>query len=183
MTKPLLARLAPALLLATLGCATTSGSKTPSVPARAGHGYALLHQLLGQEAKVSMLLIIKSERKELGKLIDAISETTGNAAKQLEELADAAPPVDLRDTGLPGDEVRARESIASTRRDRLLAAEGRELELELLLSQNEALTYGVALTDVLARNESNEARLAFVRALWKDLSRLQQEVLAMLRAG
>jgi hypothetical protein len=172
-----------ALLLVTLGCAGTPAPKTSAATPRSGHGYALLHQLLTQEKKVSMLLIIKGERKELERVIDAISETAADAAAELEGLADAAPPVDLRNTGLPGDEVRARESIAATRRDRLLAAEGRTLEFELLLSQNEALSYGIALTDALARNESNEARLAFVRALWKDLNRLQGDVLALLRAG
>lgn len=79
------------------------------------------------------------------------------------------------------EEVRTRAAIATTRRDQLLAASGRDFELQLLWSQNEALTYAVHLADTLARSEPDAERLAFVRALWKDLARLQQEVQALLR--
>ena len=77
--------------------------------------------------------------------------------------------------------MRTRQAIAATRRDQLLAASGRELELQLLLSQNEALTYMAHLADTLSRSESDPTRLAFVRELWKDLTRLQESVLARLR--
>jgi len=77
--------------------------------------------------------------------------------------------------------VRTRQAIAATRRDQLLAASGRELELQLLLSQNEALTYMAHLADTLSRSESDAARLAFVRELWKELTLLQEDVLALVR--
>ena len=71
--------------------------------------------------------------------------------------------------------------IAATRRDQLLTASGGEFELQLLLAQNEALTYTTHLADTLARSEPDPARLAFVRALWKDLTRHQEDVQALLR--
>jgi len=46
-------------------------------------------------------------------------------------LASADPRLDLTDTGLPIEEVRTRQSIAVTRSAQLLAASGREFELEL----------------------------------------------------
>jgi hypothetical protein len=144
-------------------------------------GYALLYAILGQERQVSKLLIIKEERDALESVIDAISETCGAAYDRLEALAAQKPQLDLADTGLPAEEVRTRQSIATTRRDQLIAASGAELELQLLLTQNEALTYTTHLADTLARSESDPARLAFVRALWKDLTRLQADVQAMLR--
>jgi hypothetical protein len=49
------------------------------------------------------------------------------------------------------------------------------------LSQNEALTYIAHLADTLSRSESDPARAAFVRELWKDVTRLQEDVLALVR--
>jgi len=170
------------LLTVSLGCASTGVESRPrEAPAAAGQGYALLYEILGQERNVSMLLIIKEERQALETVIDAIAETCGTAYERLEELAKESPRLDLSDTGLPVEEVRTREAIAATKRDQLLAASGREFELQLLWSQNEALTYARHLADTLARSEPDAARLAFVRALWKDLTRLQQDVQALLR--
>ncbi len=165
-----------------LACASTSAPEhPPAAPVSPGHGYALLYQILGQERQVSKLLIVKEERDALEKVIDAIGETCGTAYDRLEQLARETPPLNLSDTGLPVQELRTREAIAATRRDQLLAASGREFELQLLLSQNEALTYAAHLADTLSRSETDPARLAFVRALWKDLTRLQGDVLALLR--
>jgi hypothetical protein len=170
------------LLAASLGCASTGAPSRPrEAPAASGHGYALLYEMLGQERQVSKLLTIKEERQALETIIDEIAETCDTAYDRLEELAKESPRLDLSDTGLPVEEVLTREAIAATRRDQLLAASGREFELQLLWTQNEALTYAAHLADTLARSESDSARLAFVRALWKDLTRLQQDVGALLR--
>jgi hypothetical protein len=165
-----------------LGCAGSDGpSRTQEARASSGHGYALLYGLLDQERQVSKLLVIKGERDQLETIIQAIAETCGEAHARLEKLGKADPGLDLVDTGLPSEEVRTREAIAATRRDQLLAASGRELELQLLLSQNEALTYIAHLADTLSRSESDPARAAFVRELWKDVTRLQEDVLALVR--
>jgi len=165
-----------------LGCASTDAPSRPrEAPAASEHGYALLHEILEQERHVSKLLIIKEEREALETVIDAIAETCGTAYERLEELAEESPRLELSDTGLPLEEVRTRQAIAATRRDQLLASSGREFELQLLWSQNEALTYAAHLADTLARREADPARLAFVRALWKDLTRLQEDVQALLR--
>jgi hypothetical protein len=170
------------LIAATTGCAGPGEAARPSNARPAsGHGYALLYEILGQERQVSQLLIIKGEREVLEAVIDAIADTCGDAYERLEQLAEQEPKLDLSDTGLPAEEVRTREAIAATRRDLLLAASGRELELQLLLAQNEALTYAAHLADTVARSESHPERLAFARALWKDLTRLLQDVQKLLR--
>lgn len=177
-------RLASLFLVGLLGCAHAGAPTSPQEgPAASRHGYALLHEILGQERRVSLLLLIKAERKALETVIDAIAETCDTAYDRLEDLAAEQPRLDLSDTGLPADEVLTREAIARTRRDQLLAASGREFELQLLWSQNEALTYASHLADTLARSESDPARLAFVRALWKDLTRLDEDVRALLRGS
>jgi hypothetical protein len=170
------------LCAAAFGCAGTGGeSAREPRPAPSGHGYALLHELLGQERKVSMLLVIKGEREALERVIDEIAAVSDAAYERLEELAEADPGLNLTDTGLPQEERRTRELIAATRQEQLLEASGRELELQLLLAQNEALVYASHLADALSRSEPDPERLAFVRALWKDLARLQQDVLALIR--
>ena len=174
--------LASVLLTASLGCASTATPSRPQeAPPASGYGYALLYEILGQERDVSKLLVIKGERPALETVIDAIAGTCGTAYERLEELAKESPRLDLSDTGLPAEEVRTRQAIAATRRDQLLAASGGEFELQLLLAQNEALTYTTHLTDTLARSEPDPTRLAFVRALWKDLTRHLEDVQALLR--
>ena len=172
------------LLLGLASACAGSARRDEPAPVRAapsGHGYALLHEILGQERQVSMLLVVKSEREALERVIDDIAEVCAAASQELEALAEADPRLDLADTGLPAEERKTREAIAATRRDQLLAASGSELELQLLLAQNEALVYLTHLVDTLSRSEPDPARLAFVRTLWKELTRLQGEVAALLR--
>src|SRR6185436_6154070 len=159
------------------------GAARPAHPGAAGRGYALLARLLDDERHVSMLLIIKRERDQLEEVIDAIDDTCDKAWDDLNDLADDDPPVDLENSGLPAAELQTREGIRETRKKELLDAKGRELEFQLLLTQNEALTYGAHLAETLSRTESNPERLAFERALWKDLSRLQLRVRDLLRQG
>jgi hypothetical protein len=171
-----------ALLVSGVGCAGSGApNRTQEVHASSGHGYALLYEILGQERQVAQLLLIKVERNSLETVIQAIARTCDEAFERLETLAESDPGLDLVDTGLPIEEVRTRQAIAATRRDQLLAASGRELELQLLLSQNEALTYMAHLADTQSRSESDPTRLAFVRELWKSTTLLQEDVLAQLR--
>jgi hypothetical protein len=165
------------LFTVALGSACASAPNRPvDEPGSSGHGYALLYEILGQERQVSKLLLIKIERDELETVIDSIDTTCDTAYARLGELALQSPQIDLADTGLPADEVRTRRAIAATRREQLLAASGREFERQYLSTQREALTYASRLADTLARREPDPARLAFTRGLWKDLTRLLQDV-------
>lgn len=169
-----------AMLFALLGCASAEPLPLPAQPAT-GHGYALLYEILGQERQIARLLLVKVERDDLEAVVDDIAETCDLAYARLEQLAAEDPGLDLTDTGLPAEERKTRELIAATRRERLLAATGWEFELQLLLTQNEALTYAAHLADALSRTDADPTRLAFVRALWKDLALLQEDVMALLR--
>ena len=176
-------RLASGLFAVWLGCAGSAAPVLPPPVASSGHGYALLYAILGQEKNVSQLLVIKGEREPLEAVIDAIAETCGKAYEKLGELAARSPRIDLSDTGLPKEELKTRELIGATRRDLLLGSSGRELELQLLVIQSEALTYAAHLADTLSRSEADPERAAFVRALWQDLTRHLHDVQALLRKG
>ena len=147
------------------------------------HGYALLYDLMGDEKDVSKLLIIKRERTELGNLIKEIAERSSRAHKQLEAFAKANPGLNLKDLGLPSAEVATREGISKAKGKQLLGAKGKELELELLLAQDEALVYGSHLAGAIAISEPNSERGQFLRELASDLGGLRQKLVDQIAAN
>src|SRR6266478_2523538 len=173
--RPRLSVLALIIILLVSGCATPP-SDPPATPVAPGHGYALLYDLLGDERNLSKLLIVKRERQELGILVKQVSQTCGHGYQQLEKFAKADGRVDLKDQGLPADEIETRKEIIRTRRKELLTVKGKEFELQLLLNQNEALTYGSHLAATVARDEESSERAAFLRQLASDLGQLRQRM-------
>jgi len=173
------------LTLLVSGCVHVASADDPphhSASAH-GHGYALLYDLLGDERNVSKLLIVKRGRPELGVLIKRISNICGEAHEHLEKFAQADPNVDIKDQGLPPAEVETRKQISSTRGKELLADKGKEFELQLLLNQNEALTYGSHLAATLAQGEESSTRAEFLRKLSSDLVQLRRRVVSTLLEG
>jgi hypothetical protein len=146
-------------------------------------GYALLFGLLGDEKDVAKLLVIKRERAELRDLIKAIAETAASAHKQLEDFAKADRSLNLTRQGLPPAEGTTRAAIARTKGKELLAEGGKEFELQLLLSQNEALTYGAHLAETVAKAEDNPQRVKYFQQLAADLLQLRRRVSTMLLAN
>jgi len=167
--------------------ACAAPAKRPEVQAGSdssdSHAYALLFDLLGDEKDVSKLLIIKRERAELGALIKQISRIAGDAHKKLAAFGKKDPHLNLKDLALPPGEIEARKAIAKTKSKELLTEKGKAFELRILLSQNEALTYGAHLAQVIAATETDHARGEFVQQLSRDLSALQRRVFDMLLAA
>jgi len=166
-----------------LGCRTaprpvseaeSSASTAPS------HAHALLFGLLSDEKNVSKLLIIKRERPELRALINEISERAGEAHKALEAFAKSDRTLNLKDQGLPSAEVLTRNAIAKARTKELLTESGKEFELRLLLTQNEALTYGGYLAATAAASDTSGDRRQMLQQLSTDLLQLQKKTGDML---
>jgi hypothetical protein len=157
-------------------------NSVPSIGPSGNHGYALLFDLLGDEKNVSKLLIIKRERSELKEVIKTISHTAGEAHKQLEKFGKADAKLNLKDKGLPAAETATRESIGKAKAKELLTDKGKDFELKLLLSQNEALSYGEHLALTAAAKETNPQRLQFLQNLARDLGQLRQRVVGILGA-
>ena len=146
-------------------------------------GYALLFQLLGDEKDVSKVLIIKRERAELRELVRQIAETSAQAHKKLEAFGRTGPELQLRETGLPAAEVETRESIAKAKAKALLSKGGKDFELVLLLSQQEATSYATHLAATLAKAERDPQRAQFLKQLSSDFAQLHSRVVAMLTAN
>jgi len=102
---------------------------------------SLLHELLDEEKNVSKLLIIKRESDDLETLIKTISKSAGRLAETLEHMARQDRSLNLRMTLLPAGEAATRKAIAKTKQDQLLHSSGGRFELQLLLTQAEALNY------------------------------------------
>jgi hypothetical protein len=175
------------LLVAGSGCETSKRPGKAGVVSVAGqpdhHGYALLADLCGDEKDVSKLRFLKRERPELKALLQEIAATNRVAHETLQKFARADPALNLKDLGLPPAEVAARKAISKSKEKAIFSSKGKELEVQLLLDQNEALTYGSHLAGVIASAEPDPHRREFLEQLAATLERLQQRVLGMLSSG
>jgi hypothetical protein len=153
--------------------AQAQAAEPPSTNALS-QGYALLGQLTGDEGDVSKLKWIKHESADLKILTDEIAATNRAVHKELETWAKSR--FDLKHDGLPWAETAARKAISSYKTHRLLRLKDKELEVELLLSQNEALTYGAHLALILSTSETDQNRAAGLARIYRDLLALQQKV-------
>jgi hypothetical protein len=143
---------------------------------------SLLANLLGDEKNVSKILIIKHNSAELGKLIKSISKTAGDGAGQLETLAKSDATLNLHALQLPPGEVATRAAISKTKEHELIFSSGEKFELNLLLSQTDALDYGSHLAKIAAENSSLPEQQKKFHSLDVALNARLQEVIAKLRA-
>ena len=174
-------------LLVGQGCKTSDGFRNAEAGPVAGqgdsHGYALLADLVGDEKDVAKLRFIKRERPELKALLLEIAATNRAAFKALEQFAKADPTLNLKDQGLPAADAAARKAVSKYKEKAILSNKGKDLEVQLLLDQNEGLTYGSHLARVVAQTESNPQRREFLERLAASLGALQQKVVEMLSSG
>ena len=84
---------------------------------------------------------------------------------------------------LPLIEQETRDSIGKYRTKQLVFQNSQKIELPLLLTQAEALTYGSHLAKVVANHEPEPTRKQYLDQLSIDLMRLQERVVALLKTG
>ena len=145
-------------------------------------GYSLLYKLLSDEKNVSKLLVIKKENSDVGDLITKIAEVTGAAAKELDAFAKGDSHLHLNMDGLPVVEKETRELIAKTRGKELVTKTGEKFELRILLTQIEAMSYGVHLAVVVQTHETDESRRKFLGDLSQQLQDLHQSIIDLMHA-
>ena len=109
-----------------------------------------------------------------------ISRVSGEAYQRLEDFGKADPKLNLKNEGLPLAELAARKSISTMKTRLLLHSKGAEFELQLLLSQTEALVYGASLAQVTAASETDSPRAIYLRETADRLLQLDNRVLQML---
>ncbi|MBI3867236.1 MAG: hypothetical protein HY299_01790 [Verrucomicrobia bacterium] len=144
--------------------------------------YGLLHDLLKQQEDVDKLLWIKLETKEIKPLIKAIASASRMGVKRLEQLAADDRSINLDLLSLPPGEVATRNAIASTKTKELLTPFSAHFELDLLLTQAEALSYAWHLSKVAAANESERERAHYLAGLSEEMKELHQQTLSLMRS-
>jgi len=145
------------------------------------HGYALLYGLVKDEKDVSKLRFIKRERSELKSLLQEIAQVNHGACSTIEAFAKTNHAMNIKDQGLPSAEVQARQAISKFKENAILHSKDKDLEIQLLLSQNEALTYGSHLAGVIAATEPDPKQKEFLQGLAASLLTLQGKVVGLLR--
>jgi len=182
------------LLIFTVAAGLFCGRATPRTPPAAdpaenakkievrNNAASLLADLLGNEKNVSKILIIKHNSAELGRLIKLISKTAGDGAQELQALAKRDTTLDLHTLQLPPGEVATRAAISKTMEHELIFSSGEKFELNLLLTQTDALDYGSHLAKVAAENSPSPEQQKKFHSLDVSLNARLQEVVAKLRA-
>lgn len=146
------------------------------------NGYSLLHDLLAQQKDVSLLRFIKSEQPETKKLVKRIATASGAAATLLEKFAQDDTSIRLDDLRLPPAELATRAAIAATKQKELLSQTGDMFDLNLLLTQTEALSYAAHLATVTSQNEPQPDRARALANIGKDMENLEAAVFQLLLA-
>ena len=159
--------------------ATTTAARKLEVR---NNAVSLLYDLTQDEKNVSKVLIIKSNSKELGELIDAISRTAGDAGRRLEQMAKADPALRLHALELPAGEKATRDAIAKTKEHELLFSSGQNFQFQLLLTQTDALSYGWHLAGIAAANSERSEEVRAFTEISNAMENLYEQVVTMLRA-
>lgn len=137
---------------------------------------SLLWDLLGDEKDVNKVLYIKHGSKGLNALIKTISTTAQASRKQMQELAQQDPLLNLQAMDLPPGEKAARAAEGKSKEHDLLFSSGAEFEYNLLLTQAEALNYGWHLAKVAAANSPDPGQAQTFQTLGELMENLFHQV-------
>ena len=143
---------------------------------------SLLYDLLGDEKDVSKILIIRRRPARVSRVIKAISKTAGDGQDQIDALAKEDKTLDLHALQLPPGETATRAAISKTKEHELIFSSGEKFELNLLLTQTDALDYGSHLAKIAAENSSSPEQKSKFHSLDLALNALFQRVVARIRA-
>jgi hypothetical protein len=135
-------------------------------------GYAILQDLMRQEARVRGVLAIRTLTPESKSILNAIAEAAEDLLQVLEGFAKKDPALFGQDRGLPVAENLAREAIAGEVTRSILYGNQERFRKELLLSQIQATEYTRYLLTSLAELETNAERRTLLKnksLVWKTL--------------
>jgi hypothetical protein len=143
---------------------------------------SLLTDLFHEEKNVDKILIIKHNSAAFGQLVKSISKTAADGENKLEELAKNDKTLNLHALELPPGEKATRAAISKTKEHEMLFSTGETFQLNLLLSQTDALDYGSHLAKIAAENSSSPEQQKEFHALDVALKNLFDRVVARIRA-
>ncbi|MGB6199315.1 MAG: hypothetical protein WA871_14575 [Candidatus Acidiferrales bacterium] len=143
---------------------------------------SLLNDLLGDEKNLSKILIIKRHYPRLAVLVKAISKTASDGADEMDAMAKDDKSLNLHALQLPPGEVATRAAIQKTKEHEILFSSGQKFEINLLLSQTDALDYGSHLAKIAAENSTSPEQEKKFHSLDVALNALFVRAVARIRA-
>ncbi|MBR9814365.1 hypothetical protein GYB61_10985 [bacterium] len=160
-----------AALVATLLCCVLAVEHARADDTQAlqelGHGYAMFHQAARQLSLIDKALWVKRESDAVERVVTELAVSMGKLARSLEQAADASPPINLSDTGLPRFEVAKRQSVYLERGldlgTPILGRTGHDFERTLLLSLTAAINQQRHLARVMIDHEPSAVRKQWLR--------------------
>jgi hypothetical protein len=141
---------------------------------------SLLADLLGDEKNINKLLIVKHPSPSVKQLVEAISKQADQGSNQLDALAKVDTTLKLDALQLPAGERSARDAESKAQEKALLLSFGHKFEVNLLLGQAQALSYGSNLAKVAADNSSSDEEQRKFRSLQTSLNDLYERVAVRL---
>jgi hypothetical protein len=179
---PLLFFLAMICAVPFAGCASVQ-AEVPAVGERyrvSNEGYGLLYELTSKERNVDKILIVKTANSHVAAEIKRIAQIFGQAHDQLDAFAKQDARLRFGTTRLPTLEKKTRDSIESQTTKELLLSSGRDFDLQLLLTQAQALQYASHLTKALDGQDGNTHRKSFLAQFSKQCEQQHQKVIQLL---
>jgi hypothetical protein len=171
------------------GCSTGASTRPQATSATdsknqelLNNSASLLDDLLKDEKNLNKILLIKGHSKELGDLVDSISQAASDGENQLKVLAQNDPEVVLDSLELPAGEQAARKAIAKTKEHDLLFSSGDNFAFNLLITQMDALSYGSHLAEIVAENVPRSDQARQFHSLATALDRLMGQVGSQIRS-
>jgi hypothetical protein len=143
---------------------------------------SLLYDLLGKEKNITKILLIKRNGDDVAAFIKAIAATADESVERLERLLKIDPTLNLQAIELPAGEKAARDATEKTNEHDILLSSGIEFELNLLVTQAEALSYGQHLAKVAAENSPIPGEAEQFHIINVALEGLYKQNLKLLRA-
>jgi len=166
MTRWVLVLMAGVWMTLAMGCSSTPAPRAKNIDAtrqQSNHGYALLYSLVGKNQDVDKILIVKKVSPETKAVIKDIASLCKEITTQLDEYVKIDDQLGYDDQGLPRYEVETRDAIESTTTRRLLFSSGDVFEMRLLQTQSQSMDYLSHLALMLAENETDTNRAAYLK--------------------
>jgi hypothetical protein len=155
-----------------LGKESSSPSTRSDTAKNLSEGYAILQDLMRQEARVRGVLAIRTLTPESKSILNAIAVAAEDLLEDLASFAKQDTSLLGQDRGLPTVEKLVRDAIAGEVTRSILYGNQERFRKELLLSQIQATEYTRYLLTSLAELETNAERRALLKnksLVWKTL--------------
>jgi hypothetical protein len=144
-------------------------------------GCFLLHDLLGNEAGLPILLDLKTAAPEIQAYAIKISRAAKSGLRTLDEMQDHDPAMNWDRNPLPKIEVDVRASITAEKQHQLLfGAKGPDFARALLISQLEASKYAANIAKVLSEKDSNPDHRQDFKRISEEWHALNDEAFRLL---